>query len=317
MTDPLAALKAESLAPLKIGVVGVPGGWSTEALCDALEARTDYRCLIDMDRVRFDSELGTVLCGDLDLCQLDGLAIKKAGKLHGTLLMDRLELIRYVERSGVPCFSSPARILRHLNRLSVTLALRGADLPVPATLVSQDPAEIVAAIKRFGAAVLKPIYSTKARGMKLLKRDDPRLKAEVRAYCAKHPLAYVQQHVQHPGRDLGIVFLGGEHLGTYARVAAKGSWNTTIRAGGRYAAADPGPEVIEMARRAQAIFGLDFASVDVAETPEGPVVFEVTAFGGFRGLREATGVAAAERYADYVIDRVRVRHKARTLEQAT
>ena len=113
------------------------------------------------------------------------------------------------------------------------------------------------------------------------------------------------------------MFLGGEHLGTYARVAAKGSWNTTIRAGGRYAAADPGPEVIEMARRAQAIFGLDFASVDVAETPEGPVVFEVTAFGGFRGLREATGVAAAERYADYVIDRVRVRHKARTLEQAT
>lgn len=299
------------LSPLKIGVVGVPGGWSTESLCDALEERTGFRCLIDMDRVQFESERGTVHFEDTDLCSLDGLALKKAGKLHGTLLMDRLELIRFVERSGVPCFSSPARILRHLNRLSVTLALRGADLPVPATVVSQDPLEVVAAIRRFGAAVLKPIYSTKARGMRLLQRDDPGLKAEVRAYCNKHPLAYVQQHVQHPGRDLGIVFLGGEHLGTYARVAAPGCWNTTIRAGGHYAAADPGPEVIELARRAQAIFGLDFASVDIAETPEGPVVFEVTAFGGFRGLHEATGLVAAEHYADYVVERVRAREKTR------
>ncbi|MBL4847189.1 MAG: GAK system ATP-grasp enzyme [Planctomycetes bacterium] len=295
--------------PLKIAVVGVPGGWSSEALCDAIESRTGFRLLVDMDRVWFDSERGVVRYEDINLCDLDGLALKKAGKSYGTLLLDRLEFLRYVERSGVPCFSSPARILRHLNRLSVTLALRGADIPVPATVVSQDPREIVAAIRRFGAGVLKPIYSTKARGMRLLKADDPALEAEVQAFCNKHPLVYAQKHVTLPGRDLGVVFLGGEHLGTYARVAAEGSWNTTIRAGGHYAPADPGPEVIELARRAQAIFGLDFASVDVAETPEGPVVFEVTAFGGFRGLHEATGLVAAEHYADYVVARVLARQR--------
>jgi tetrahydromethanopterin:alpha-L-glutamate ligase len=295
------------LPPPKIAVVGVPGGWSSEALCDSLESRTGFRCLVDMDRVWFDSEAGAVRFEDLDLCSLDGLALKKAGKSYGTLLLDRLEFLRYVERSGVPCFSSPARILRHLNRLSVTLALRGADIPVPATVVSQSPSEVVAAVARFGEVVLKPIYSTKARGMRLVRAGDPGLEAAVRAYCAKHPLVYAQRRVTLPGRDLGVVFLGGEHLGTYARVAAEGSWNTTIRAGGHYAAADPGPDVIELARRAQAIFGLDFASVDVAETPDGPVVFEVTAFGGFRGLHEATGLVAADRYADYVVQRVRAR----------
>ena len=298
--------EARARAP-KIGVVGVPGGWSTESLCDEIEQRTGFRCLIDMEAVGFDSEQGAVLFEGLDLCQLDGLVIKKAGKSYGTLLLDRLELLRYVERSGVPCFSSPARILRHLNRLSVTLALRGADIPIPATCVSQDPREVIAAVRRYGEAVLKPIYSTKARGMRLVAADERDLKGIVHAYCAKHPLVYVQQRVVLPGRDLGVVFLGGEHLGTYARVAGPGSWNTTIRAGGHYAPAEVSPELVALAQRASAIFGLDFASVDVGQTADGPVVFEVTAFGGFRGLREAAGLEPAARYADYILETLAAR----------
>ena len=78
-------------SPPKIAVVGVPGGWSSEALCDAIESRTGFRCLVDMDRVWFDSERGVVRYEDINLCDLDGLALKKAGKSYGTLLLDRLE----------------------------------------------------------------------------------------------------------------------------------------------------------------------------------------------------------------------------------
>ena len=56
-----------------------------------------------------------------------------------------------------------------------------------------------------------------------------------------------------------------------------------------------------MAHRAQALFDLDFTCVDVVETAEGPMVFEVSAFGGFRGLQEACGVDAAGAYADHVV----------------
>ena len=84
-------------------------------------------------------------------------------------------------------------------------------------------------------------------------------------------------------------------------VAGGDSWNTTHRAGGRYAAYDPGDQIIELARKSQDVFGLDFTSVDVAETDAGPVVFEVSAFGGFRGLLEGNGIDAAEAYADYIL----------------
>ncbi|MGE0710778.1 MAG: GAK system ATP-grasp enzyme [Planctomycetota bacterium] len=296
---------------LRVGVVGVPGGWSSEALGEAFVARGCEVVAVDAEELRFDSERGAVLWRDEDLAALDALAIKKVGKSYGTQLLDRLELLRHVERAGVPCFSSPARILHHLNRLSCTLALRGAGIPVPATVVAQDPRDALAAVRRFGEAVLKPVYSTKARGMRVVRAGDPDLLAELAAFHQKNPLVYVQQRVQLPGRDLGLVFLGGEYLGSYARVAAEGSWSTTIRAGGSYAPADPAPELIALAHRAQALFGLDFASVDVAQTPDGPVVFEVTAFGGFRGLFEASRLLAADRYADYVLARVAARRRAR------
>ena len=95
------------------------------------------------------------------------------------------------------------------------------------------------------------------------------------AFQAANPVMYVQQKADLSGEDLGMVFLNGEYICTYARVSQSGAWNTTIHSGGKYAPFDPSPELIELGRRAQAPFGLTFTTVDIALTPEGPIVFEV------------------------------------------
>ena len=59
-----------------------------------------------------------------------------------------------------------------------------------------------------------------------------------------------------------------------------------------------------MAEKAQAPFKLDFTCVDVVETSEGPMVFEVSAFGGYRGLRDAHAINAADLYTSYVIEQL-------------
>jgi ribosomal protein S6--L-glutamate ligase len=53
------------------------------------------------------------------------------------------------------------------------------------------------------------------------------------------------------------------------------------------------------------VFGLDFTSVDIAETDQGPVVFEVSAFGGFRGLLEGCNIDAAAAYAGHMVKELR------------
>lgn len=115
---------------------------------------------------------------------------------------------------------------------------------------------------------------------------------------------YMQKKVALPGRDLGMVFLAGKYLGSYARVSQTDTWNTTINSGGRYAGHAPPDDIIELAQSAQDLFGMDFTTVDVAETENGPVVFEVSAFGGFRGAKEGIGIDAATLYADHVITQV-------------
>lgn len=285
----------------RVAVVGVSGAWSTDAIADALEARTGFRLVVDMGAVVLDLERGALRAGATRLDALDGVVVKKISAVYSPNTLDRLELLRSVEAAGVRVFSPVSQMLGLIDRLSCTVTLRSGGIPMPATRVTEDIDEAVAAVRAFGGAVLKPLYSTKARGMELLSPDDPRLPDRVAAFAAAHPMMYVQRRVDLPGRDLGMVFCGGVYLGSYARVAGGGTWNTTIHSGGRYAPADPPAEVVALATRAQALFALDFTTVDVAETADGPVVFEVSAFGGFRGAREGMGVDAAGLYADHIV----------------
>lgn len=290
-----------------IGVVGVPGAWSTEALADALERRTGFGMVVDLSEAVLDLSSGRVQHRGRSLNDLDGLIIKKVGARYGPEMLDRLEICRHLSDCGVSVFSHPRRIMGVVDRLSCTLSLTRGNIPMPPTTVTGSVEEALGAVQHYGRAVLKPLYSSKARGMVLV-TPGPDARETVSAFAKDNPVIYVQKYLDLGGEDMGIVFLGGQYLTTYARCAGDNAWNTTIRAGGRYKAFDPPDAVIDIARRAQDLFGLDFTCVDVALTDNGPVVFEVSAFGGFKGILKARGMDAADRYAGYVLEQISRRH---------
>ncbi len=288
----------------KVGVIGVPGGWSSESLADALGSRTGYRLLVDMSRVELDLERGRALFMGTDLASLDGLVVKKLGPTYSPDLLDRLDILRFLEARGLPVFSPTQGIRELLDRLSCTVTLRLGGIPMPATVITEDPDLAAKALEEMGVGVLKPLYTTKARGMRLVKAG-PQARREITRFQEEgNRVIYLQRKASLPGQDLGVVFLGGRYLATYARAAGDGSWSTSTSSGGKYRHHEPTAEIVELAQRAQALFRLDFTCVDVAETPEGPIVFEVSAFGGFRGLRDSTGMDAAGLYADHVLTRL-------------
>ena len=178
-----------------------------------------------------------------------------------------------------------------------------AGIPMPPTSVTENTDQALKIIDDYKEAVLKPLYSTKARGMRVI-RHGREAHIEVENFKKENPIMYIQKKLDIHGRDLGIVFLGGEYITTYARCNDTASWNTTTVNGGKYVAYDPSAETIEIARKAQALFDLDFTSVDVVETPDGPLVFEVSAFGGFKGMKIARNMDGAKHYVDYVLKRI-------------
>jgi ribosomal protein S6--L-glutamate ligase len=288
---------------MKIGVVGTRGGWSSELLADTVAAKTGFRLLVDMEQVCLDLDQGQAWFEGQNLGLLDGLVVKKIGARYSPDLLDRLELLRFLAERGLPIFSRPQSIMRVLDRLSCTVTLRLGDIPMPPTTITESVDEALAAVERYGAAVFKPLFTSKARGMTVVEHG-PGAREEIGRFQAGNPIMYLQQKIDLPGQDLGIVFLGGKYLTTYARCGT-GAWNTTTESGGRYAAATPSPEAIRMAEKAQALFDLDFTCVDVVECATGPVVFEVSAFGGFRGIQDACGLDAAAMYTDYVMEKIR------------
>lgn len=291
---------------VRVAVVGIEGAWSTDALADALERATGYRLVVDLADVTADLDSGAVYFRDVRLDQLDGIVVKKLDRAYSPDMYSRLEVLRYLQSRGVRVFSRPENIAGMLNRLSCTARLREHDIPMPPTVVTEDPGLARAAIEGFGRAVLKPLYSTKARGMEVVEADAPDLAAAIEAFGrAGNRCFYIQKMLPLGDRDHGIVFMGGRHVGSYSRVRADGQWNTTTNLGGHYECYEAPDEVVDLAARAQAPFGLDYTSVDVAEVEGRYVVFEVSAFGGFRGLRDGCGLDVATQYAEYVAHELR------------
>ncbi|MBT8153457.1 GAK system ATP-grasp enzyme [Epibacterium ulvae] len=291
------------MTDLRIGIIGTPGKWSTEALADAVEERTGFRTVIDMAKVSLDTETLQLMYAGEDLCTYDALIVKKINETYSPDVLDRLELLRIAEARGVRVFSNPEAIIRLIDRLACTVSLRAADAPMPPTVITEDHAAARDAVKRFGSAVFKPLYSTKARGMEIIE-DGTDAEAAIAAFAKENPMMYIQQKLDLSGQDLGMVFLDGDYVCTYARVSGSDTWNTTIHSGGKYAPFEPDAALIKLARKAQEPFGLTFTTVDVALTETGPIVFEVSAFGGFRGAKEGCGVDAAAMVADAVIKKV-------------
>lgn len=288
----------------RIAVIGTPGKWSTEVLADHLERLTGFRCVVDMAEVVLNLQTGKLTYRDVVLNELDGVIIKKISETYSPAADDRIRMLDGLRADGVRCFSAPEQVGRLINRLEGTAALARGGVPLPETRITENTQAALAVIDEFGKAILKPLYSTKARGMVVLEAADG---AEVNTHKLKtfrteHGLFYLQKFVNLGGQDLGMVFLGGEYLCTYARVGDANAWNTTINSGGKYQAYDASPELIELGYKAQSCFDLSFTTVDIALTEEGPVVFEVSAFGGFSGALKGCGIDAAEKLCEYVLN---------------
>jgi len=276
------------------------------SLGDRVEEATGYRQVIDMTQVVFDGVNNRLIAGDVDLTAHDGLLVKKISEDYSPATLDRLELLRVAEALGVRVFSPANSMLRLIDRLSCTVTLRNHHIPMPDTVVTEDLDAATDAVKRFGEAVLKPLFSTKARGMTLVSAEASRetIRAQLANFQSTHPVIYLQKKLTLSGRDLGLVFLGGQYLGAYARVAQTDAWNTTIHSGGKYELATPSEDIIAMASKAQSLFNMDFTTVDVAETDAGAICFEVSAFGGFKGALEGAGVDAARAYVNYALEQL-------------
>ncbi len=284
---------------MKIGVAGIPGAWSSEHLAECLRTQGAEAFVFSLGDVLHDLVSGAVSWNGQNLGGLAGVAVKKLGDQSNASARLRLHALRALEARGVRVFSPADTIDLAMDRYRMTMILAAAGLPVPETIAAEYGPALQAALTRVSDAVVKPIYTSKGRGMIRVREGTgvPSLKptSEGAQPCL------VQRFVESPGRDIGATVVGGRFLGAFYRVATEGEWMTTTNVGGVYAPCELSAKGIAYAERAAQTFGLDYTVVDLVEQGDDFLIYEVSAFGGFRGLLEASGVDAAATYAHHII----------------
>lgn len=191
------------------------------------------------------------------------------------------------------------------NKLYTTLALIGAGVPVPKTLVAFTEEGALKALDALGyPAVLKPVSGSWGRLVALIKsREAAQAVIEAREEIrnALLQIYYFQEYVERPPRDIRALVVGDDVVAASYRYSRVGEWRTNVARGGTSEVCPLTEDLREVVLKAAEAVGGGVLAVDCMESPEGLLVHEVNGRAEFRGLSSTTKIDIAERIIDYVV----------------
>ncbi len=225
----------------------------------------------------------------------------------------RVDALHWIEDQGIPVINSARAIERSVDKFYTTALLSQAGLPVPETVVCERADDAMTAIRgmlaRGGDVIIKPIFGSMGHG--LVRVADAELAWRVvRPLEQMRSVFYVQQAIDHGGRDLRVFVAGGRVVGAIERTAPEGDWRTNVARGGTARPVDVPPDVRDAAIKAARVVGADYAGVDLLDSRTGELfVLEVNGIPGWQGLQAATGVDVAAAIVELVESRVAARRE--------
>ena len=210
----------------------------------------------------------------------------------------RLDLLHRLERSGVPVVNSPSAIEKAIDKYYSLALLEEGGVPVPRTVVTENPDEAAKAVSELGDVVVKPVFGS--RGMGSTRVSDPEIASHIfRSLVYHRHVVYLQEFVPHNNRDIRAFVIGDRVAAAMYRVA--NNWKTNIAKGAR-----PLPLKLEdgleaLAVKASKTLGCEVAGVDILESARGPLVIEVNSQPSFAGLQTVTKVDVAQEIVDHIL----------------
>lgn len=292
---------------MKAVILGKNGGRHTVMLQEALAARGVAAPCLPITRLtaRPGRDPLATLAGkgpdDRSLAEADVVFVRcvPGGSLEQVVY--RLDILHNLTLAGKWVVNPPTAIERGVDKYLALGLLAKAGLPVPATVVTERVDEALAAFAELGGdVVVKPLFGSEGRGMTRV--QDPDVAYRVfKALELGGYVYYLQEYLEHDNEDIRLFVVGGEVVAAMRRLGT--TWKTNISVGARGVAHTPDCELADMAVRAAATVGADYAGVDVLVCDGAYRLIEVNSIPAWAGLREATGIDAGAALVDYVISR--------------
>jgi [lysine-biosynthesis-protein LysW]---L-2-aminoadipate ligase len=250
--------------------------------------------------------------------------VPRSSVLPGTVALNReisftraLYAALLLEARGVRVVNRADVIAVCGDKLRTSLALAAAGLPAPRTMAALTPEAGVEAAELLGfPVVIKPLVGSWGRLAAVARdRETATTVLEHRAALPspQQHVAYLQELVDKPGRDIRVIVVGDAVVGAVYRYAPTGAgpagWRTNAARGAETRPCPMSPELTRLAMDAARAVGGGVLGVDLIEAADDLLVLEVNHAVEFRAFQAAHGdaVDVADAIAGHLLDVASVR----------
>lgn len=280
---------------MQFAVLAQPESWYFR---DLTRAAGEHGC--QCTRLDFASLTGGIVdgrpvlsCGELDLRALQALVVRSmpAGSLEQVVF--RMDVLARLEAAGCRVVNPPKALECAIDKYLTTARLAAAGLPVPDTVVCEDPDAALLAWERLGRdVVVKPVFGAEGRG--ILRLTDPDLAWRTfRTLYRVESVLYLQRFIPHPGYDIRVLVLGDRILGGMRR-SSPDDFRVNVARAGIAEPHTPTDREAELALAAARTTGNVFAGIDLLYDAAGRCyVIEVNGVPGWQAFGRANRMDVA------------------------
>jgi len=287
--SPEAVATQPAVPRLRVGLVVDNMDWHARALARALSAlgATSFPIRLTACAVATLSPTGLAIDGlGSDLPDAIMVRSMSGGSFEAVTL--RLGILHAARDLGVMVWNDARAIERCVDKSTTSFLLARAGIATPPTwaVESREAAAAIAAREvADGLLVLKPLFGSQGRGLRLIRAPD-----DLPEPAAVNGVYYLQRFVgvERDGfRDFRLLVSRDRVVAAMARHSP--GWITNVKRGARPVAVAANDDMRELARRAAAAVGAAFAGVDMLYGADGrPTVLEVNSMPAWSGLQQVT-----------------------------
>jgi RimK family alpha-L-glutamate ligase len=215
----------------------------------------------------------------------------------------RLGVLHALRDLGVTVWNDARAIERCVDKSMTSFLLARAGIPTPETWATESYEQAHAIAEREtmeGPLVLKPLFGSQGRGLKLVQKPDDLPTTEEtpgRVYYLQRFIGVKRRGGYH---DFRILVVQGRIVAAMRRHS--NHWITNIKRGGRPVPVVINDEMKTLALQAATAVGANFVGVDIVYgTDDRPAVLEVNSMPAWSGLQKVTAVNIASVLAEALV----------------
>ncbi|MEN1784385.1 MAG: RimK family alpha-L-glutamate ligase [Bacteroidota bacterium] len=211
-------------------------------------------------------------------------------------------IVKQFEMNGVFSTARSLGITRARNKVRTLQIMARKGIPIPETLFSINPNNIGEQLRLLGGppVVIKLQEGTQGLGV-ILAESKKSAKSIIGTFYKMDTSILLQQYIEEAqGEDLRLLVIGNKVVAAMKRKSGLDEFRSNVHRGGHIEAIVPTAKEEYIALNATKNLGLGVAGVDLMRSKKGPLLIEVNASPGLKGIEAATQINVAKHIIQYV-----------------